>query len=523
VNDANIAQKSPTFAPLRLRIASPMRIATVAVTLSVAIPASAAVMVIGAACAFGAVADIPAHPDLIDFAPLTFEPPSAEDHRHELRSGVPVYLAPSREFPLVNITFSFHGGTHMDPADAIGLAAATAEMMRRGGTTTRSADEVDETFDFLAAQVSVGAGAHRTVARLNCLTDNLDEALSLFIDMLRNPGFADDKLSTWKATTLAGIRQRNDDPSSLAGREWRALMFGRDHHEARVMRGSDLDAITPDAMRTLHPRIFNPANLVIAVDGDFDESDMLRRLESMLDGWNVVERAPEPPAPFAGPAPGVRHLERDIAQGRVFAGMRVGRRDDPDAPAVRVLNEILGAGGFTSRITKRIRSDEGLAYSAGASFAPRLRWPGEWRASFQTRNETVALGLQIVLEEVERIRTELVGDEELETAIASIVETFPRTFESRAGTLAIFVDDEMTDRPADHWRTWRDRVSAVTAEDVRAAAQRHLHADRLAILTVGRWEEIAAGDIDGRASIEALFGTEVEMLPLRDPLTQEPM
>lgn len=470
-----------------------------------------------------AAADLPRHPDAIEFAPLAFEPPDAADFRHELPGGVPVYLAPSREFPLVNIVFTFRGGSHLDPPDAIGLVSAMAASMRRGGTAGRSPDELDEEFDFLAANVSVAAGSDRVVAEINCLAGNLDEALALFAEMLRSPGFDEAKFALWKDEQLAALRQRNDDPAAVSGREWRALLFGRDHPEGWVMRSSDLERIDTEAMRAMHAGIVHPGNLVIAVDGDFDEAEMLSRLASLLEGWPRGERSPDPAPPGDGPSPGVRHLERDIPQARVLIGHRAGLRDDPDAATLRVLDDILGAGGFTSRVTQRIRSDEGLAYSAFAVTRPRLRWPGEWRAGFQTRNETAAFGTKIVLEELERIRTEPVSQQELETAVSQIVETFPRSFENRAGTLAIFVDDELTDRPAGHWRTWRDRIRAVSPEAIRAAAQRHLHPDRLVVLTVGRWDEIARGDLEGRASMAELFGDEVEMLPLRDPLTQMPM
>lgn len=485
-------------------------------------PPLAAALTLPLICAL-ASADLPPHPDAIEFAPLEFEPPTAAEFRRELPGGVPVYLAPSREFPLVNVVFTFRGGSQMDPPDAIGLVSATAEMMRRGGTTRRSPEDLDEEFDFLAANASVSAGPNRVVAQINCLSGNLDEAFALFEEMLRSPGFDGSKLAIWRDEMLASLRQRNDDPGSISGREWRALLFGRDHPEGWAMRASDLERIDADAMRAMHARIVHPANLVIAVDGDFDEAEMMRRLAVLLEGWPRGERSPEPAAPGAGPSPGVRHLERDIPQARVLIGHRAGLRDDPDAATLRVLDDILGAGGFTSRITQRIRSDEGLAYSAFAVLRPRLRWPGEWRAGFETRNETAAFGTKIVLEELERIRTQLVSQEELETAVSQIVETFPRNFENRAGTLAIFVDDELTDRPADHWRTWRDRIRAVSAEELRAAAQRHLHPDRLVVLTVGRWEEISRGDLEGRASMNGLFGGEVEVLPLRDPLTQMPM
>ncbi|MCA9291727.1 MAG: insulinase family protein, partial [Phycisphaerales bacterium] len=124
-----------------------------------------------------------------------------------------------------------------------------------------------------------------------------------------------------------------------------------------------------------------------------------------------------------------------------------------------------------------------------------------------------------ILEEIERMRTTLVGDDELSLAKDSFIETFPRAFESRDAMLGIFVDDEITGRAPDYWSTYRDRIRAVTAEDVRRVARAHLHPDRMAMLVVGRWAMIEAGDADGRASMKDLFGGRVEHLPLRDPLT----
>ena len=99
-----------------------------------------------------AVAEIPPRPEQIDFPPLAFEPPDAADYRHVLSNGVPVYLAPSREFPLINVSFTFRGGQYLDSPEMVGLAQATGAMMRRGGTTTMSAEDLDEELDFLAAQ-----------------------------------------------------------------------------------------------------------------------------------------------------------------------------------------------------------------------------------------------------------------------------------------------------------------------------------------------------------------------------------
>ncbi len=467
--------------------------------------------------------DLPDRPEKITFATLRFEPPKASEFRHELSGGTPVFLAPSKEFPLVNIALTFKGGSNLDPADMIGLASATGANMRTGGTTTMSPEDLDEKLDFLAAQVSTGCGATTSFGSLNCLTSNLDESFALFMDLLRNPGFAENKLAIWKGDTLEALKQRNDDASPILAREWDALLYGRDHFEARQMTKQSVEAITVEAMRKLHARIFHPGNVIIAVTGDFESSDMLARLEKAFAGWTKGEPVADPEKPTATFAPGMYHVEKDIPQGKVLIGLRGIQRDDPDYFPLLVMDDILGGGGFTSRITKRVRSDEGLAYSAGSAMIPNVWYPGEFRASFQSKNPTVALATKLIFEEIDRIRTTPVSEEELQTSINQFVETFPRTFESKPGMLGVFVSDEWTSRPADYWQTYRDKVKSVTADDIMRVAQKHLTAENMAIFVVGKWDEIYSGDLEGRAKMSEFFGGDVTHLPLRDPLTQEPI
>ena len=188
-----------------------------------------------------------------------------------------------------------------------------------------------------------------------------------------------------------------------------------------------------------------------------------------------------------------------------------------------MLNEILGAGGFTSRLMQKVRSNEGLAYSVRSSLQPRFDYPGDFRASFESKNATVALATKIVLGEIAAVRDEPVTEDELETAKKSLIETFPRQFESKPQMLKVFVNDEWTRRPADFWQTFRSRVEAVTAADLQRVARKHLDPATLAILVVGDWDAIEAGDRDKRASMSEFFDGKVTHLPLRDPLTLEPL
>ncbi|NDC63642.1 MAG: insulinase family protein [Planctomycetia bacterium] len=466
---------------------------------------------------------LPARPEQIAFQPLAFEPPAAASFRRVLPDGTVVYVAPSHEFPLINLSVTFKGGASLDPADVPGLVSMTARLVREGGTPKLSPEAFDETLDFLATEAGVSANETFTTATMNCLASTFDESLALFVDMLRTPAFDEGRLETAKARLIESLKQRNDDASSILTREWRRLLYGADHFEASEPTGRTVAAITRERLAGMHARIFHPGNMIVAVSGDFEEQAMLGKLEKALAGWKRGEPVPDPTPPTAVLEPGLYHVPKDIPQGKVVMGLRTITRDDPDAIPFLLLNDILGGGGFTSRIMQQVRSNEGLAYSARSAITPRVYYPGDFRAGFESKNPTVALATKIVLEQVRGVREELVTEEELETSKQNLVETFPRQFESKPQMLRVFVNDEWTHRPADYWKTFRDRVRAVTREDLRRVARKHLDPERMAILVVGDWEKIAPGDLEKRASMKDFFGGNVRHLPLRDPLTLEPL
>ena len=469
-----------------------------------------------------ATARTPSHPDEIKFPPLTFEPPQAADYRHTISSSageVPVYLAPSHEFPLIRVTFTFNGGSDQDSPDGAGLASAMASMMRRGGTATVSAEDLDEEFDFLAAIASSNAAGTRTTATLSTLASNFDESFALFVDMLRNPGFDAERLDLYKQEQLEAMKQRDDHPASILAREWRFLLYGDDSFMSAMSTERSIAVLTDSALRAMHGRIVHPGNLIISATGDFDAQEMLDRLEQALAGWAAGAEVADPQAPEHDLVPGLYAYEKDIPQGRVDIGQRSIRRDDPDYFPMLLMNRILGGGGFTSRIGSRVRSDEGLAYSARSRLVPNVYFPGEFRASFQSKNRTVALATKLIFEEFERIRTTPVSAEELETNQNALIERFPQRFESKAGMLRTFVNDERTNRDAEYWNRYRDNVRAVTSEDIMRVAAKHLHPDKMAILVVGVWDEIRTGDLEGRATMDEFFGGNVTLLPPRNPMT----
>jgi zinc protease len=468
-------------------------------------------------------AGIPDRPEKIEFAPLSFEPPDAATFRRVLPDGTVVYLAPSHEFPLVNISITFKGGSSLDPVEIPGLASMTARMVREGGTAKRPPAEFDETLDFLATEIGVSANETFTTATMNCLKSNFDESLGLFVEMLRTPGFDAGRLATAQARAVEMLKQRNDDASSILSREWKRLVYGTNHFESAEPTDKTVAAVTKERLAEMHGRIYHPGNAIVAVSGDFAEQEMLAKLAKAFTGWERGEPVADPVAPTAVLEPGLYHVPKEIPQGKVVMGSRSIVRDDPDAIPLLLLNEILGAGGFTSRLMQQVRSNEGLAYSVRSAVTPRVTYPGDFRAGFESKNATVALATKIVVDQIRKIRDELVTDEELVTAKQGLIETFPRQFESKPQMLRVFVNDEWTKRPADFWKTFRQKVAAVTREDLQRVGKKHLDPEKLAILVVGDWDAIAPGDLEKRASMNEFFGGKVKHLPLRDPLTLAPL
>ncbi|MDZ4754721.1 MAG: pitrilysin family protein [Phycisphaerae bacterium] len=473
------------------------------------------------ATTLAATAAIPPRPEDLKFAPLAFTPPEAKDYRHTLKDGTPVYMAPSKEFPLVTISMSFKGGSYLDPADSPGLASMTGSLMRSGGTTSLKPADLDEELDFLATRVGVQVRDTMSSATLNTLTSNLETSMDLFFDVVRNPGFDQGRLDVQKGEAIESMKQRNDSADSIIDREWSSMLYGSDHHEARQPTQASIEAITQDSLRAMHAKIFHPGNAIIAVSGDFDPSNMMARLDKAFEGWQRGSPNQDPPAPTVQVTPGVYHVAKDIPQGKVFIGLRGIKRDDPDFFPMLMMNDILGGGGFTSRIMQSVRSNEGLAYSAGSRSNANPWYPGEFRALFQSKNATVALALKLIDDEFHRIRRESVTEAELETAKNSFVETFPQNFASKEAMLGIFVSDEMTRRPDGYWQTFREKVMAVKPEDIQRVANKYLDPKKMAVMVVGNWDEIYQGN--DRASMKDFFNGDVTHLPLRDPLTLEPI
>ena len=470
---------------------------------------------------------IPPRPEALKFPALNYEPPDPRQYRVALKAGPVAYVVPDRELPLVTVSILVRSGAYLDPVGQEGLAAFTGGLLVRGGTTSKTAEALDERLAFLAAQMSSSIGDDLGAVSLNLLSKDLPEGLAILREVLTQPRFQADKLELQRQQTLQALQQRNDDSSSIEARELESLSYGNQFWAARQPTSGSVNSLKREDLVAFHRRWFHPTNFIVSVSGDFDRSAMTQTLEKLFADWPFPgEVPPAIPTQLKPAAPGVYVVDKDVPQGRVSILLPGVMRDDPDYPAILLMNDIFGGGGFTSRIMNRVRSDEGLAYSAGSAFPGGVWYPSTFRAGFQSKSRTVTYATSIVLEEMKRMASGPVTDEELQTAKRSFIESFPENFNTKSKVAGIFAREEFTGRFAkapDFWKGFRQRLDRVQREDIQRVAAKHLHPERVSILVVGNKEEILKGHPDHPVSLDKLVPAPLTELPMRDPLTLEPI
>jgi len=346
-----------------------------------------------------------------------------------------------------------------------------------------------------------------------------DEGLRLFAGVLMHPAFEESKIALYKDQALAALKNKNDNPRGVLGREFDKLLYG-DHPSVREETKATIESITRQDLVAFHARCFAPNNVILSVAGDFDRVEMLKRLERVFADWKPREiKLPEIPPVQVKNRPGVFLIQKEISQGYLNVGHFGIQENDPDRFAIDIMNFILGGGSFTSRITTKVRSDEGLAYNTGCTFASRLHFPGTFYGYVQTKSSTVAYAVSLIMDEFKRIREEPVTDDEMETAKNYFLDSFPNRFAGAFSTMEEFARLEYDGYPFDWYETYRKKYEIVTKEDILRVARERIQPDQMSVLIVGDVEACKAGDGKHACKLED-FGPVTEIV-LKDPLTGE--
>jgi zinc protease len=409
-----------------------------------------------------------------------------------LPNGLKIYLLEDHELPLVRGLALVRTGNLFDPADKVGLATVTGSLIRSGGTTVKTGDQIDEELENIAASVESQIGESYGSISFSTLKERTDEVLATFHDVLTAPTFREERLDLIKSQLRSGIARRNDDAHGISEREFAAEIYGSKTSYGWEMEYAHVDNIKRADVESFYKRYYFPANTILAIQGDFSAPEMKARLERLFASWNAQQPAvPKFPPVSNTPKPGIYVATKtDVTQTNLAIGQLGGILSDKDYPALEVMADILG-GGFHSRLFQKVRTQLGYAYDISSSWAADYDHPGVFQISSSTKSASTAATIKAIGAEVARIRTQEVTEEELQSAKDTVLNGFIFNFDTPSKTLNRLLTYRYYGYPDDFIFQYQKAVGQVTRADVLRVAKQYIDPAKFVTVAVGNPKEFS--------------------------------
>jgi len=401
-----------------------------------------------------------------------------------LPNGLQVVAVLQHEQPVVSVRLLVRAGSASDPKAKLGGAHLAASLLDQG-TTTMSAEEMNDAIDFIGGAMGAGAATDVTFVNLVVMKDSFETGLRMVSDMARHPAFAPAEIERQRQQMLAGLKVGLDDPEFIANAVFDRLVYG--FHPYGMPDSGTLDTIsgiTRDDIVAFHSRYFAPNNAILAIVGDVTAEEAFAAAKKVFGDW---QRRDLPVATFVQPPDPTRRVIVVNKPDAVQTELRVGHigiaRKHQDYMAVNLAIRILGGEG-SNRLHQVLRTERGLTYGAQANM-DTLEQSGDFKAETNTRSDATGEVLKLIVDEFWRLQRERVNERELADAKAYLTGSFPLTIETPEAIAMQVVNALFYGLPLDELQSFRERVNAVTVDDIQRVARAYLRPDRLSVALVG--------------------------------------
>lgn len=407
-----------------------------------------------------------------------------------LDNGLRLYLLKDKSLPIFRVSTRINCGGYLEPADKIGLTSICGTVLRTGGTSKWTGDEIDELLEGVGGSVETSIGLTSASASVNVLSEYTEMGLEVLSQILRHPVFDEDKIDLAMVQQRSSISRRNDDPQQITFREYRKLIYGPESVYARHTEYETLNAIEKSDLVEFHGKYYKPQNVQMAIWGDFDRNQLMSLINTYFGDWKR-EGDPVPPLPEVDYKfeSGVYYVNKpEVNQTNIVIGHIGGRTTDEDYAARIVMNNVLG-GGFGSRMFRNVRSKEGLAYATFGVYTSNIRYPGVFYNYASTKSETTVKAIKEVIKQIKSMHTDLPDEEEMKAGKDGYLNSFVFNFDTKSEVVNRLMHYDFNGLPDDYLFQEKDKIEKVTPEDVMAASIKNLRTDALRILVVGKGED----------------------------------
>src|SRR5690349_11473140 len=385
---------------------------------------------------------------------------------------------------MVSFRLAFHGGDSNDPAELSGLSDMMAHLLTEG-TAHRTSLQIAEEVERLGATLSVSSTSDFATIGASSLAVYVDEILELMADVTLQPSFPQNEIDLARENTKQMLIQQRAQPNFLASERVAKVMFGQ-HPYARISPTPEsLDAMTRDKFIDFHHKSFASDNAVLVIVGDVDPDEMAAKIERLFGRWTGVSiTQPSFPAPPTGAARILYVIDRPgSAQSNIVIANAGITRTNPDYFPLLLMHTVLGANA-SSRLFMNLREEKGYTYGAYTNLDAR-RTAGTFRATAEVRTPVTGDSLKKFFYELNRIGNERVSDKEIADAKSYLTGVFPIRLETQEGLTDQLVQIKMMNLPDDYLEHYRERVQAVTGEEIQRVAQKYVKTDEAALIVVG--------------------------------------
>jgi zinc protease len=448
-------------------------------------PAALALAIMGLAAPAAAQRQDPPAP--LPARPLQFP----AFHETTLPNGLRLIVVENHAHPVVSVNLLVGSGSAAVPGERVGLAGLFAELLPKG-TATRSGSELSGAIERTGGSIGAGSAEDYINVYASVLAEHLPLAMELVADVTLNPSFPEDEVAASRDRALSQLQQWMADPSYLAHRRFTERLYGR-HPYGRYRTPETLASLDREAMVAFHRTHFTPGNAMLVVAGDVSAARVEEMARSRFGGWRGGEapRTAYGGIPASAPTRILLVHRPGAVQSSVRAGRNTIRAADADYPALLVLNKILG-GGTDSRLFSILREQKGWTYGA-FSDVDRPRDMGRLMAGMDVRSEVTDSAVAEMLTQLRRITAEPVTAQELESAKGYLVGSFPIGIQTANDVASQVALTRLKGLPIEDLLQRRERISAVSVDDVRRVAARYLRPDSLVVTVVGDAGRVLAG------------------------------
>jgi zinc protease len=407
----------------------------------------------------------------------------ARTHR-KLANGLEVVLVESHTIPKFTGELYFRSGNAAAAAKAPGLAEITATVVRTG-TEKRSSRQIEEDLRRIGADVGTSAGADTSAIGFNGLTEFSTDLLELVAELAHQASFPADEFERERRQMIEGLRIARTTPSFLASERMRRVLFGAHPYAIIAPTETQVKEYRLGQLVEYYRAYYTPSNALLIAVGDFASLQMMEQIERIFGSWKAatVPVVPDTTLPeFHGRRVHLVHLPESVQTQLVVANHAITRKH-PDWLRLALANSIYG-GAFNSRLIINIREQKGYTYSP-RSGVHALRQHGYFSVNAAVRNDVVAASLTEIFYEIDRMRSVAVAEDELSDARTYMSGVFSLGLATQDGLASQLSTVYLNELPESELETYRQRVRALSAADVLAAARAFFDSANAQIIVVG--------------------------------------